>query len=390
MVVIGAGAAGLTAATLLQSAGIDSVVLERRSCEAVEERQRAGVVEYRAVAMFERWGLADELLGNVPPDDVMELRVDGVRHLIDLSDVTAAPEGGPAVQVRLCPQQLLVRRLIARYSTRGDLRFEAADATVSDGAGDRPAVRYTDPEGRPHEITCEYVAVCDGGQGVTRGGLPSSAFTSYVVDHGITWLSVLTDTDPPAHPLMAISPDGMAAQFLRGRRASRFYLQCDPGSTARDWPPDRVWAALRHRLADPGLPAGRIVQAETFDLRTAIHEPMRHGRLFLLGDAAHVIPPMGGKGMNLALHDAGVFADAVVAKVRTGDDAGLDAYSDTCLRLVWGYAEFSHWMSEMVHDAGDARRSGPLRHRLARARLERMIRSPAHRRAFAELMVGLD
>ncbi|HEY6794046.1 MAG TPA: 4-hydroxybenzoate 3-monooxygenase [Kineosporiaceae bacterium] len=391
VVVIGAGVAGLTAATLLRRRGVESVVLECRPRHVVEQRQRAGVVEYRAVEMFERWGLAADLLGDAPPDDTLELRVDGEAHLLDLSPApgSAFAARGAAAHGRLCPQQQLVRRLVATLARTGDLRFDVTDVSLTGLAGLRPVVRYVDPAGAPHDIECDYIAGCDGQHGVSRASLPPGAITAYTLDHGIVWLTVLADVPPPAHPLLAVSPGGLAAHFSRGPGVSRFYLECPPGSRAEGWSHELIWQELRDRLGDPALPRGPISQLETFDLRTVVHEPMSYRQLFLLGDAAHVIPPIGGKGMNLALHDAEVFAEAVAQATTTGVTSGLLGYSDTCLRRVWNYVEFSHWMSEMLHDAGDGHRRGPVSHRTARARLQRLLTSDAERRRFADLMLGI-
>ncbi|MEU2776758.1 4-hydroxybenzoate 3-monooxygenase [Streptomyces sp. NPDC007162] len=385
VVVIGAGPAGLTVANLLRGCGIDCVVLERRSREYVTRRQRAGIVESRAVRMFESWGLADLVLAGPPHDGILEFRVDGESHLVVDSD---GSEGSGA---RLCPQQVLVEKLTAAHlAAGGDLRYEAADVSLHDLTGDRPTVRYRSADGTPHAITCAFVAGCDGDHGVTRSAVPDGVLTAHAFDHGIGWLTVLADAPPPAHPLLAVSPQGFAAHFPRGPHSSRYYLQCPPGERPDAWPDARVWDALRTRLGDPELTAGPITDRETFALRSLVHDPMQYGRLFLVGDAAHIVSPMGGKGMNLALHDADVFARAVRDHVRDHDDTALRTYSQRCLRRVWSDQEFSHWLTRTVHDAGDDTRSGPFLRNLARARLDRLFTSPAAGRAFAELMAGLD
>ncbi|MER7188352.1 FAD-dependent monooxygenase, partial [Streptomyces hyaluromycini] len=220
--------------------------------------------------------------------------------------------------------------------------------------------------------------------------VPDGRLTAHTLDHGIGWLTVLADAPPPAHPLLAVSPQGFAAHFPRGPHSSRYYLQCPPDDDPGAWPDDRIWDALRTRLADPALTAGPITDRETFRLRSLVNDPMQYGRLFLVGDAAHIVSPMGGKGMNLALYDADLFARAVRDQVRDGDDTALRTYSERCLRRVWSDQEFSHWLTRTVHDAGDATRCGPFLQRLARARLDRLFTSPAAARAFAELMTGLD
>jgi p-hydroxybenzoate 3-monooxygenase len=385
VVVIGAGPAGMTVANLLRRSGVDCVVLERRSREYVAQRQRAGIVETRAVRMFDSWGLADRVLGGVPYDGILEFRVDGERHFVSDGDGS----DGPAAQ--LCPQQVLVQKLTAHYlADGGDLRFEAADVSLHDLTGEHPTVRYRGPDGTLHTLTCAFVAGCDGDHGISRATVPAGALTAHAFDHGIGWLTVLADAPPPAHPLLAVSPQGFAAHFPRGPRSSRYYLQCPPDDHPDAWSDTRVWDALRTRLGDPALPSGPITDREIFRLRSLVHDPMQYGRLFLVGDAAHIVSPMGGKGMNLALYDADVLARAVRDFVHDHDDTGLRAYSRRCLRRVWNDQEFSHWLTRTVHDAGDDTDAGPFLRHLARARLERLFTSQAAAGAFAELMTGLD
>jgi p-hydroxybenzoate 3-monooxygenase len=382
VVIVGGGVSGLTAATLLRRSGVECVVLERQSRGHVEQRQRAGVVEYRGVLMFERWGLG-QLLGGFPADNTLEIRVDGETRLLG-QDAYSKDAAG-----RTVPQQLLVRNLIAAFiADGGDLRFDAADVTLHGLDGDRPVVGYSDDQGNAREIECEIVAGCDGDHGVASRSVPADAMATYTFEQGISWLTILAEAPPPRYPLMAVGQRGYAAQYARGPKATRCYLQCDPDDTPADWPAERIWAELRLRLYRPDLPTGPITETEVFPLRSVVREPMSHGRLYLLGDAAHIISPMGAKGMNLALYDAEVFAAAVRDQTSDGDDSGLRAYSDLCLERTWKYQEWSYWMSEMLHDMSGAS-ADPFLARLARARFQRLLDSPAAARSWAEMMTGL-
>jgi p-hydroxybenzoate 3-monooxygenase len=383
--IVGGGVAGLTAAILLRSCGISSILLERQSRARVEERQRAGLVEHRAVRMFEQWGLGHVLHG-FPSNNLLEVRVDGQSRLLteDLPDIGAA---GKSV-----PQQALVRGLIAAFlSDGGDLRFEAADVVLHRLDSGRPVVSYTDSGGQAREIECDFVAGCDGDRGISAASIPPQASTVHRYDYGIRWLTVLADAPAPRYALMAAGQRGYAAQFARGPHASRFYLHVADEDTVDDWPDDRIWAELRHRLHQPGLPTGPVTATEVFPLRSSIREPMSHGRLYLLGDAAHIIPPMGAKGMNLALFDAEVFASAVRDFTVTGDESGLRGYSNTCLARTWRYQEYSNWLADMMHGASGSPvgGGGSFRERIMRARLDRLLSSEAAARYYAEMFTGL-
>jgi p-hydroxybenzoate 3-monooxygenase len=383
--IVGGGVSGLTAAALLRSRGIDSIILERQTRAHVEQRQRAGVVEHRAARMFEQWGLGDVLHG-FPANNVLEIRVDGRSRLLaeDLPGVETAST--------VVPQQALVRGLIAAFlADGGDLRFEVPDVALRGLDTSRPAVTYTDRDGLAHEIECDFVAGCDGDHGVSATSVPGDALTVHTYDYGVWWLTVLADTQAPRHALMTTGERGFAAQFARGPKASRFYLHCPQGDTVADWPHDRIWTELKFRLHQPDLATGPITGTEVFPLRSSIREPMNYGRLYLLGDSAHIIPPMGAKGMNLALFDAEMFAAAVRDYIATGNDSALRGYSDTCLARTWRYQEYSNWLADMVHGASGSPvgGGGSFRERIMRARLERLLSSDIAARYYAEMFTGL-
>ncbi|MEV7623271.1 4-hydroxybenzoate 3-monooxygenase [Actinoplanes sp. NPDC089786] len=381
--IIGAGPAGLTLANLLRTAGVDCVVVERQSRAYVEQRQRAGVLEHRAARMFEEWGLADRVLQDSRTDGVQEFRVDGRPRFLPIADLAGGKFG------RILPQQFLVQRLITAFQEDGgDLRFGCQDVTLERPGSERPVVTYRDEDGRPHEIEADYLAGCDGFHGVSRRSVPEAEQTIYAYDHGIGWFTVLADVPPPRHPMFAVSAHGFAAHFPRGPRSSRFYLQCAPGEDLDAWDDRRIFDQLRLRIGDPDLPAGAVLEKAVVDMRSFVVDPMSYGRLFLVGDAAHIITPMGGKGMNLALADAEVLAKAVRSAVRDGDAQPLRDYSKTCLDRTWSYQEFSRWMTEMLHDSGDPATSGPFRHKIARARLDRLFTSPNAGGLFSDLMAG--
>jgi p-hydroxybenzoate 3-monooxygenase len=382
--IVGAGASGLTLAALLHGRGVDCVVLEARSRAYVEERQRAGVLDHFAGQEYIDAGLEERILGGVPADSLLEIRYDGVPRFLNVTELAGGRHG------YLVPQQLLVRRLVALLVEEGvDLRFDAADVTVHGIDGPQPRVAYRDADGTLCELDCDYVAGCDGFHGVSRGSIPDEALTTYAFDHGVSLLTVLADAPPPQYALMAISPHGWAAHFSRGPRASRFYLEYRPDGQNLLDQDDWIWAQLRLRLGDDNLVSGPITERDVVEMRSFVVEPMSYGRLFLVGDAAHIIAPIGAKGMNLAVADAGALARAL-ASAQGGDTSLLASYSAACLRRTWNYQEFSRWMTEMMLDAGDDRAVGPFRRQLAKARFDRLFESPPAAAAFGDLMAGIS
>ncbi|MEU5848454.1 4-hydroxybenzoate 3-monooxygenase [Saccharopolyspora shandongensis] len=379
IVIVGAGVSGLALGNFLLSEGIDCVVVERRSREYVEQRQRAGVIDTRAARVFRKRGLEDRVVGGTPVEPRLGFRVDG--EIRQLEFATDDHRDG-----RFCPQQVLVRNLITVFEQDGgDLRFDS-EVSVEDIDGERPRVRLSDGS----IIECDFVAGCDGDRGATRAAIPGDRITRHSHEYGYGWLVVLADAPGNHQAMMAIHSRGFAGQFARGPRASRFYLQCPLDDTTADWPGERIWSELEARFGEPLATKGTIIEKQVVPLRSEVYSPLSHGRLHLLGDAAHIVPPMSAKGMNLALHDADVFADAVVHYYKNDDPSLLDGYSATRLRDVWNYQAFAAWWTDTVHDAGDPTYRGAFRHQVARADFERLFTSGTANRLLSEFMTGLN
>ena len=385
VVVVGAGPAGLTVGNILRAASVECVVLETESRAFIERRPRAGVVEEWAVRGLQRRGLADNLLARAQRHTVCEFRFGGERHRFPYGDLT----GG---QHWVYPQPLLVTDLVREYVDvrGGDARFSVRDVELHDLETARPQVSYTCPTtGRRQVLHCDFVVGADGARGVSRAALPAEHTRIARHDYGIGWLALLAEAPPSSDcVLFGVHPNGFAGHMARSPEVTRYYLQCPPGDDPENWPHDRVWSELRRRLAGAGAPPlteGRLIEKRVLDMHDYVVEPMTYGRLFLAGDSAHLVAPIAAKGMNLALHDAFLLGDALVARLDGGDGSGLDGYSGACLRRVWDYQEFSQWLSEVYHGAaaGDPFRAGT-----ALARLRRLFTSPTAAAAFAEQYLG--
>jgi p-hydroxybenzoate 3-monooxygenase len=383
--IVGAGPAGLLLAHLLQRQGIESVVLEARDRDYVEARVRAGVLEQGTVELLDEIAIADRLHREGLVHHGLELRFGRQGHRIDLSELT----GGRAITVY--GQQEVVKDLIAaRLRADGELRFEVDGVTLHDLEGERPAIRFRH-EGAEHELRCDVVAGCDGFHGVSREAIPDGVLRIYEREYPFAWLGVLAEVAPSSEELIYCHHErGFALHSMRSPELTRLYLQCDPDEDIEEWPDERIWEELQTRFAtDDGwtLAEGPIVEKGITPMRSFVAEPLRHGRLFLAGDAAHIVPPTGAKGLNLAAADVRVLAEALGAWYAGGDDAGLDAYSETCLRRVWRVQHFSWWMTSMLHRfAGD----DPFEARLQRAQLAYVCSSRAAATTLAENYVGLE
>ncbi|MFE6721973.1 4-hydroxybenzoate 3-monooxygenase [Streptomyces albidoflavus] len=393
VVIVGAGVAGLTLGNLLQRNGVACVVLEKHSRAYVEQRRRAGTIDAFGVRMFRAWGLESALEEDDPvPHHEPAFHLDGVAMPIGADEADEAGETGgegDGDESRYCPQEVLVRNLTELFlHGGGDLRHEAADVRLEDITGEHPVVRYRDADGAARVVHGELIAGCDGFHGVSRRTIPASALTEYTHTYGYSWLSVLAAV--PADPSgMAIHPRGLAGMIPRGPRASRIYLQCAADDTPGHWPDERVWSELEARFGTP-LRHGEILDRRIVPLRGVVLEPMHHGSLHLLGDAAHLVPPMSAKGIHLALHDAEVLARAVIHHAETGDRSLLDGYSETCLPHIWNYQAFATWITDLMHDAGDPGPAGAFRRQVARAELRRQFTSEAANRLFGELTSGVN
>ncbi|WP_328331395.1 MULTISPECIES: 4-hydroxybenzoate 3-monooxygenase [unclassified Streptomyces] len=389
VVVIGAGPAGLVVANRLQDSGVDCVLLEAESRDFIERRPRAGFMEEWAVRSLAGHGLAERILVQAETQGEFEFRFDGERHTVPTAELSGRRHF-------VYPQPQLVTDLIASYADKGagDARFGVRDVRLDGIGGDRPVISYTDPlTGSRHRVVCDYVAGCDGARGVARTAIPDGQVTVSRRDDGVAWLALLAQAPPSADGVVfGIHERGFGAHMARSPEVTRYYLQVPPGDTPEDWPHERVWHELRTRLAAEGSPPlteGPLVEKVVLDMHNYVVEPMSYGRLHLAGDSAHLIAPIAAKGMNLAIHDALLLADALIAAVPgeggTGDDGGLAGYSQAALRRVWQYQEFSQWLSDVLHGAssGDRFRAGT-----ARARLRRLLESDTAARAFAGPYMG--
>jgi p-hydroxybenzoate 3-monooxygenase len=383
--IVGAGPAGLVLARLLQLQGIDSIVLERRDRAYIEQRLRAGVLEQGTVDLLRAAGVGARLDREGLRHTGFAIQFEGARHRIALDELT----GGRAITVY--GQQEVVKDLIAARLADGlPIVFEAADVALEGVDGDHPRVRYL-AGGEPHEIECDFVAGCDGFHGVCRPMIPDGALRIFQRVYPFAWLGILAATPPSSHELIyAYHERGFALHSMRSPALTRLYVQCPPGDQIADWPDERIWGELdaRLELSDGWrLAEGPVLEKSITQMRSFVAEPMQYGRLFLAGDAAHVVPPTGAKGMNLAVADARMLAEALAAHYHGGRADLLAAYSDTCLRRVWRAEHFSWWMTSMLHrfEGDDA-----FQQRLQISQLRYTVSSRAAAASLAENYVGLE
>jgi p-hydroxybenzoate 3-monooxygenase len=381
--IVGGGPAGLLLSHLLHLEGIDSVVLERRSREGLETTVRAGVLEHGTAGLLKEVGIGERMEREGSVHHGIELRFDSRGHRIDFADLT------DGLSITIYGQQEVVKDLVrARLEAGGEVLFEAEAASVDDLDTESPRIRFF-RDGEEEEISCDYVAGCDGSLGICRTGIPEKARTEYTRTYPFGWFGILVEGPPSTEELIYTLHDrGFALVSTRSPEVQRLYFQCDPQDDVEKWPDERIWDELSTRLATHDgweLTGGRIFQKDIVQMRSFVCEPMQHGRLFLAGDAAHIVPPTGAKGMNLAVADIRVLAHALTEFYRSGDKSLLDAYSETCLRRVWRAQRFSWWMTSMLHrfDSSDA-----FQLKVQQAELDYVTTSRAAATTIAENYVG--
>ena len=382
--IVGAGPAGLLLSHLLHLEGIDSVVLERYSRQYVEERNRAGVLEQTTVDLLSASGVGDRLKREGLLHHGIKLSFDGRHHRIDFTELT----GGRAITV-YGQHEVLKDLISARLEAGGVVFFDTSNVAVRDIDGASPKISFHH-DSVDRELTCDFIAGCDGSHGVCKPSIPAGALTIFERSYPFAWLGILAAAPPASEELVyAYHQRGFALFSMRTPQITRLYLQCSPDEAIADWSDDRIWQELRARLETrDGWRAaeGPILQKSITGMRSLVVEPMQYGRMFLAGDAAHIVPPTGAKGLNLAVADVHVLARAISAYYKSGDRRLLDEYSATCLRRVWKVQRFSWWMTAMLHRfEGD---SG-FEQRRQLAELDYVTSSRAAATALAENYVGL-
>ncbi len=381
--IIGAGPAGLLLSHLLHLAGIESVVIESRSRQEIEATIRAGVLEQGTVDLLAQSGVGERMRREGLVHEGIYLRFAGRSHRIPLTELT----GGRSIMVYA--QHEVIKDLVkARLEAGGRILFEVKDAALYDLDTDTPKVRFH-KNGKVAELTCDFVAGCDGFHGIARPSIPSRHRSEYTRTYPFGWFGILVEAPPSTGELIYAHHDrGFALVSTRSPQIQRLYFQCDPGDDVKNWPDARIWEELHARLATTEgwkLAEGRIFQKGIIAMRSFVAEPMRYGRLFLAGDAAHIVPPTGAKGLNLAVNDVRVLSQALISFFEKKNEELLKSYSDTALRRIWRAEYFSWWMTSMLHRFHD---DTPFHHRLQLAELDYVVTSRAKAITLAENYVG--
>lgn len=382
--IIGAGPSGLLLSQLLHLQGIDTVVLERRSRAYVLGRIRAGVLEQGMVDLMHEAGVADRMEREGLIHEGFDIAFDGERHRIDLAGLS----GGSTVMV-YGQTELTLDLFNARDDMRGVIIDEAEDVTPHDVDGDAPYITYR-KDGEAHRVDCQFIAGCDGYHGVTRTVFPDYLLKTYQRNYPFGWLGLLADTPPVSHELIYVNHDrGFALCSQRSLTRSRYYIQCYSDEDPNEWSDDRFWQELQRRLPEDAaktLVTGPSIEKSVAPLRSFVAEPLRYGRLFLAGDAAHIVPPTGAKGLNLAASDIYFLSRGLIAYFKRGDESGLNSYSEKALRRIWKAERFSWWMTMLLHRFPD---DSPFDRRIQRAELDYLFSSKAAQICLAENYVGL-
>ena len=382
--IIGAGPSGLLLGQLLHKASVDAVIIERQSADYVLGRIRAGVLEQVTIDLLDEAGVGARMHREGLVHGGFELLFKGARHRIDMQALT----GGR--QVMVYGQTEVTRDLMdARAAAGLTTVYEAGEVSVHDFDGDRPRVRYTS-QGQQHELSSDFIAGCDGFHGVCRASVPPGAITEYEKVYPFGWLGVLADVPPVSHELIYANTErGFALCSMRSATRSRYYVQCPVSDSLNRWSDEAFWAELRLRLdpqARDQLVTGPSIEKSIAPLRSFVAEPMRFGRLFLAGDAAHIVPPTGAKGLNLAASDVKYLSAALIEHYLEHSAAGIDSYSERCLRRVWRAERFSWWFTSLMHQFPEA---GGFGQKVQEAELDYLIHSKAAATALAENYVGL-
>ncbi|MFB7507675.1 4-hydroxybenzoate 3-monooxygenase [Streptomyces broussonetiae] len=388
MVILGAGPAGLVLGNLLHRGGIDCVILERASRAHVQTRARAGFLAANTVRILERHGLAEGLHRRGRAHGTCEFRTEGGGFRLDYSGL------GLGEQHTVYPQQYLVTDLLTQFlDVGGRIHFDTEAVSVLGAHCARPSVTVRAPDGRCGPWRARYVAGCDGRHGAARRSLPPGAVRRHHRDHGVSWLGLLVEAPPSLDAVgYAVHDRGFAGHMARTPDVTRYYLQCERDSPADTWPEDRIWDELELRMhaADHGpLHRGRIVQRAVVSLESDVLEPLRHGALFLAGDAASVISPSAAKGANLAVLEAEILARALIDDLGHGDGRGLARYSAQCLAHIWRAQDFSQWMTQLLHGPSGSDGESSFHNSLRRARIESLRTSRSQQDWFAENYVGV-
>lgn len=380
--IIGAGPAGLLLSHLLHLQGIDSVVLESRSREQIESTIRAGVLEQGTMDLLTETGVGERMKAEGALHHGFELAFEGKRRRIDLTDLT-----GKAITVYA--QHEVIKDLVAaRVAAQGALKFEVSDVSLHDIDGTAPSIRYRH-QGEAHELQCDFIIGCDGSQGISRNAIPEALRRDYQRVYPFGWFGILVEAPPSSDELIyARHERGFALVSTRSPNVQRMYFQCDPKDTVDNWSDDRIWAEMHARVdSDDGhqVVEGKIFQKNIVGMRSFVSTTMQHGRLFLAGDAAHIVPPTGAKGLNLAVSDVRILSDALRAFYKQDRNDLLNSYSETALKRIWRAEHFSYWMTRMMHRLDDA---SPFEQQLQVAELEHVTTSRSAAVSMAENYVG--